>query len=153
MKSLSERARYHGKEGQGGGAMRETHSLLFAPFRLDLGAEQLWCGEEARPLTRKAFAALRYLVAHAGQLVPKEALIAAVWATPYVTDMALAACIREIRRALDDPAHAPQFVATVRGRGYRFLADVTVETCPDTAVGADREGTGRLPKLLVGREG
>ena len=43
--------------------MRETHSLLFAPFRLDLGAELLWRGEEARPLTRKAFAALRYLVA------------------------------------------------------------------------------------------
>ena len=51
-------------------------------------------------LTRKAFAALRYLVAHAGQLVTKDELIAAVWAVPYVSDMALAACIREIRRAL-----------------------------------------------------
>ena len=28
--------------------MRETHSLQFAPFRLDLGAEQLWHGDEAR---------------------------------------------------------------------------------------------------------
>jgi hypothetical protein len=28
-------------------------SLGFAPFRLDLGAEQLWRGEEARPLTRE----------------------------------------------------------------------------------------------------
>src|SRR5262245_35141693 len=133
--------------------MQETHSLRFVPFRLDLGAEQLWYGEEVRPLSRKAFAALRYLVVHAGQLVTKDALIAAVWDVPYVSDMALAACIREIRRALDAPAHAPQFVATVRGRGYRFLAAVTVETHPDTAVGADREGTGRLPKLLVGREG
>ena len=38
--------------------MRETYSLRFAPFRLDLGSEQLWRGEEERPLTRKAFAAL-----------------------------------------------------------------------------------------------
>ena len=90
--------------------MRETHSLLFAPFRLDLGAERLWCGEEARPLTPKAFAALCYLVAHAGQLVTKEELIEAVWAVPYVSDTALAACIREIRRALDEQAQAPQFV-------------------------------------------
>ena len=87
--------------------MRETHSLLFAPFRLDLGAERLWRGEEARPLTRKAFAALRYLVAHAGQLVTKEELIEAVWAVPYVSDTAIAACICEIRRALDEQAQAP----------------------------------------------
>ena len=53
-----------------------------------------------RPLSRKAFAALRFLVARAGQLVPKDELIAAVWAVPYVSDTALAACIREIRRAL-----------------------------------------------------
>ena len=58
--------------------MRETHSLQFAPFRLDLGSEQLWCGGEARPLTRKAFAALRYLVVHAGQLVTKDELLDAV---------------------------------------------------------------------------
>ena len=77
---------------------------------------------EARPLTRKAFAALCYLVGHAGQLVTKDELIAAVWAVPYVSDMALAACIREIRRALEEPVHAPQFVETVRGRGYGFLA-------------------------------
>jgi predicted ATPase/DNA-binding winged helix-turn-helix (wHTH) protein len=133
--------------------MPETHSLRFAPFCLDLGAEQLWRGAEARPLTRKAFAVLRYLVEHTGQLVTKDELIAAAWAVPYVSDMALAACIREIRRALDDPAYAPQFVATVRGRGYRFLAAVTVETCSGTAVGAPVTGGSRPPGLLVGRQG
>jgi DNA-binding winged helix-turn-helix (wHTH) protein/tetratricopeptide (TPR) repeat protein len=108
--------------------MQETHSLRFAPFRLDLGTEQLWCGEEARPLTRKAFAALRYFVEHAGQLVTKAELLAAVWNVPYVSDMALAACIREIRRALGDTAQTPQFLETVRGRGYRFCAPVEVLT-------------------------
>src|SRR5215510_16238450 len=142
MKSFSDRARSHGRESQGDSAMRETHSLLFAPFRLDLGAERLWRGEEARSLTRKAFAALRYLVAHAGQLVTKEELIEAVWAIPYVSDTAIAACIREIRRALDEQAQAPQFVETVRGRGYRFLAAVTVETRPVAAVGVDGGGAG-----------
>jgi class 3 adenylate cyclase/predicted ATPase len=118
--------------------MQETHSLWFAPFRLDLGAEQLWRGEEARPLTRKAFATLRYLVAHAGKLVTKDELIAAVWDVPYVSDMALATCIREIRRALDEQAHAPQFVETVRGRGYRFLAAVTAEALPEAELGTER---------------
>ena len=135
--------------------MRETYSLRFAPFRLDLGGEQLWRGEEERPLTRKAFAALRYLVAHAGQLVTKDELIAAVWAVPYVSDTALAACIREIRRALDEPAYAPQFVETVRGRGYRFCTPVTV-----APPAPERVGEGTLPPVavrppvnLVGRAG
>jgi predicted ATPase len=109
----------------------------------------LWRGEETRPLTRKAFAALRYLVAHAGQLVTKEELIEAVWAVPYVSDTAIAACIREIRRALDEQAQAPQFVETVRGRGYRFLAAVTVETRPVAAVGADGGGAVGVPPLSL----
>jgi predicted ATPase/DNA-binding winged helix-turn-helix (wHTH) protein len=133
--------------------MPETSSLRFASFHLDLGTEQLWRGAEAQPLTRKAFAVLRYLVEHAGQLVTKEELIAVAWAVPYVSDMALAACIREIRRALEDPAYTPQFVATVRGRGYRFLAAVTVETHPGTAVGAPVAVASCLPGRLVGREG
>src|SRR4029434_9270898 len=129
--------------------MRETHSLLFARFRLDLGAERLWRGEEARPLTRKAFAALRYLVAHAGQLVTKEELIEAVWAVPYVSDTAIAACIRAIRRALDEQAQAPQCVETWRGRRYRFLAAVTVETRPVAAVGANGGGAVGVPPLSL----
>src|SRR5215831_12951624 len=120
MKSLSERARYPGKEGQGGGAMRETHSLLFAPFRLDLGTERLWCGEEARPSTRKAFAALCYLVAHAGQLVTKEDLIEAVWAVPYVSDTAIAACIREIRRRSMSRRRRPSSWKRCAGGGIDF---------------------------------
>src|SRR5688500_11905100 len=112
--------------------MRETHSLRFASFRLDLGAGQLWRGDEARPLTRKAFAALHYLAGRAGQLVSKDELIAAVWAVPYVSDMALAACIREIRRALGDVAQTPQLLETVRGRGYRFLAPVSLFPASDT---------------------
>lgn len=134
--------------------MRETHSIEFAPFRLNLEAEQLWRGTEVRVLTHKAFATLRYLVAHAGQLVTKEALIAAVWEVPHVSDAALAVCIRELRRALDDSAQRPQFLETVRGRGYRFVA-------PVTAVAPARSGSGRAPAppgpaprpgLVVGRE-
>ena len=53
-------------------------SLLFATFRVDLGNERLWRGEEALKLTPKAFAVLRYLVAHAGRLVTKDELLQAV---------------------------------------------------------------------------
>lgn len=64
--------------------MVEPHIWHFALFRLDLEAERLWRGAEVLRLTAKAFAVLRCLVSHAGQLVTKEDLFAAVWGTAYV---------------------------------------------------------------------
>ena len=134
--------------------MRDTRVFIFTPFRLDLGAERLWQGEVATRLTAKAFAVLRYLVEHAGQLVPKDDLVTAVWAQLYVSEAALASCIGEIRRALGDAAQAPQFLETVRGRGYRFLAPVTVATPSSRISGAahPRPTAVRHPGLMVGRE-
>jgi DNA-binding winged helix-turn-helix (wHTH) protein len=78
--------------------MAETPLWHFGPFHLDVGAERLWRGSEAVRLRAKAFAVLRHLVAHAGQLVTKDALVATVWATPYVSDAALGVCVRELRQ-------------------------------------------------------
>jgi predicted ATPase/DNA-binding winged helix-turn-helix (wHTH) protein len=108
--------------------MPEAHILQFEPFRVDLRDERLWRGKDAIHLTNKAFAVLRYLVEHPAQLVRKEALLEAVWSDTFVSDAALTVCIRELRQALGDDARAPVFIETVRGRGYRFLAPVTVTT-------------------------
>ncbi|MGE3540999.1 MAG: winged helix-turn-helix domain-containing protein [Candidatus Tectimicrobiota bacterium] len=105
--------------------MEETRSWHFGPFRLDLGAERLWREDEVVRLTAKAFGVLSYLVTRAGQLVTKDDLFATVWGGAYVSEAALAVCVRELRQALGDTAQTPQYVETVRGRGYRFLAPVT----------------------------
>ena len=108
-------------------AMGETRIWHFAPFRLDVEDERLWRGTEAVRLTAKAFGVLRCLVAQAGQLVTKDELFAAVWTSEYVSEASLTVCIRELRQALGDAAQTPQYVETVRGRGYRFIAPVTAD--------------------------
>src|SRR5919198_17122 len=113
---------------RGGWSMRDTRVLVFTPFRLDLGAELLWRDTQAGRLPAKGFAVLHYLVVHAGQLVTKDELIDAVWALPNVSEAALTVCIGEIRRALGDTARDPQFLETVRGRGYRFCVPVLAST-------------------------
>ncbi|MDH3604585.1 MAG: AAA family ATPase, partial [Candidatus Tectomicrobia bacterium] len=107
--------------------MRETASFHFPPFHLDERSERLWHGDQAVRLTPRAFAVLRYLVTRAGELVPKDDLIDAVWATPYISDAALTTCMYELRQALGERAQTPQFIETVRGRGYRFIAPVRTE--------------------------
>src|SRR5262245_2648986 len=97
----------------------------FGPFRLDVANAQLWRGQEVIRLTNKALAVLCYLVEHSGQLVTKDDLFATVWPEVVVSDSALVACIGELRRALGDARRMPQFIETVHGRGYRFLAPIS----------------------------
>src|SRR5262245_53097266 len=108
----------------------EPHLLNFGPFRLDVPNQQLWRGAEIIRLTNKAVAVLCYLAERGGQLVTKDELFAAVWPAVVVSDSALVACIGELRRALGDTRRAPQFIETVHGRGYRFLAPVSLSAPP-----------------------
>ncbi|HEY5870730.1 MAG TPA: AAA family ATPase [Candidatus Tectomicrobia bacterium] len=135
--------------------MTETRSWRFGPFHLDVGAARLWHGSEAVRLTAKTWGVLHYLVAHAGQLVSKENLYAAVWDAATVSDAALAACIRELRQALGDTAQTSQYVETVRGRGYRFVAPVTAAVAALWVSGGEpshQPVAVPRPGLVVGRE-
>ncbi len=110
--------------------MSNASSLFFPPFQLDVSNEQLWREDETIPLRRKTFAVLRYLVEHAGQLVTKDQLLDTLWAGTAVVDTMPTLCIRELRKALDDDARRPQFIETVHGRGYRFIASITTPPNP-----------------------
>src|SRR5262249_26813591 len=107
---------------------------------LDLADERLWCGDQARTLRPKTFALLRYLVAHAGQLLTNEALLEALWPETLVSEVVLAGCIRELRQALGDSAQAPRFIEPVHRRGYRFIGQLPTAPAPPPA--AER---GRAP--------
>ena len=74
----------------------------------------------------KPVAVLASLVAQAGQVVTKEALLETVWPATVVTEGVLKGCIRQIRRALGETGTTQQYIATVHRRGYRFVAPVTV---------------------------
>jgi DNA-binding winged helix-turn-helix (wHTH) protein/predicted ATPase len=100
-------------------------SWHFGAFRLDATPCCLWHGEQVIPLPHKPLAVLAYLVTHGGQVVPKEALLEAVWPKTAVTEGVLKTCIRQIRQALGDTARTSQYITTMYGRGYRFLVPVT----------------------------
>jgi DNA-binding winged helix-turn-helix (wHTH) protein len=78
------------------------------------------------PLPPKPVAVLASLVAQAGQVVTKAALLETVWPETVVTEGVLKGCIRQIRQALGETGATRQYIATVHRRGYRFVAPVTV---------------------------
>ena len=128
--------------------MEGAHDLCFGRFRLDPQGEGLWRGTEAVRLRPKSFAVLRYLVAHPGRVVTKDELLEAVWPDTVVSEAALTVCLNELRQALGETAQAPQCIATVHRRGYRFVAPVTRVALAEAVALAPA----RSP-LLVGREG
>ena len=99
----------------------------FGPFRLDSATGQLRRGDIVVPLAPKAFTVLHHLVNHAGQLITKDDLLELAWADVHVGDGALKVCIREIRRTLADDPRTPTYIETAHRRGYRFIAQVSIE--------------------------
>jgi DNA-binding winged helix-turn-helix (wHTH) protein/predicted ATPase len=82
------------------------------------------------PLTQKAFAVLRYLIAHRDQLIAKDDLLEAIWPNTYVTEDGVRHYILELRKALGDDPKAPRYIETVHGRGYRFLGEIEIRKPP-----------------------
>ncbi len=95
----------------------------FADFTLDLGRRRLSRGDEALPLSGRAFEVLAYLLANRDRMVPKRELLEAVWPRMVVEENNLTQAISNLRRVLGDSREAPQFIATVAGRGYQFVGD------------------------------
>lgn len=99
--------------------------IAFGKFRLDLSNECLWQGARAISLRPKAFAVLKILVGHAGQLVNKQQVLDSVWPGTFVGDAVLKDNIRQLREALNDDALAPSYIETAHRRGYRFIARIS----------------------------
>jgi pimeloyl-ACP methyl ester carboxylesterase/DNA-binding winged helix-turn-helix (wHTH) protein len=109
----------------------------FGPFRLEVGERRLLRDGEPLPLTGKAFDTLRLLVEGAGTLLKQEWLIDRLWPDVVVEQNNLQYNVSLVRKAL---AGAPGIeIQTVRGQGYRLVADVhpAADTAP--AAGAARE--------------
>src|SRR5262249_39027954 len=108
------------------------NSALTGPPRvwLDPLSGRLWRGEQAITLRPKTFAVLRYLLTRPNQIVTWAEIRATVWPEVVVTPGVLKNCILELRTALADPVHAPQYIATVPRRGYRLLKPILASTQP-----------------------
>jgi DNA-binding response OmpR family regulator len=88
-------------------------------LRIDTDMPRAWLGEQAIDLTQREWELLRLLWTHLGQVVSREAVLAA-WQTPDgdntpLASNALEVYVHRLRRKLGD---APLNIRNVRGLGY-----------------------------------
>jgi len=96
----------------------------FDEFRLDLAERTLSRRGERVPLTEKAFETLCALVKHGNHLVGKDELMTEVWAGAIVEENNLDKNISYLRKVLGETSDKAKFIETVRGHGYRFVAEI-----------------------------
>ncbi len=107
--------------------------LKFGPFQLIVGQRLLLNGGVPLRLGSRALDILIALTAKAGEVVSKDELIAAAWPDTFVEEVNLRVHIGALRKALGDDDGAARFISNVPGRGYCFIATLTVETPVDVA--------------------
>ncbi len=80
----------------------------------------------AEPLriTLKSIAVLLTLIAHAGRLVSREALLEWVWPDTMPTDDVVTQAIAQLRKAFGDDRENPRYIDTIAKQGYRLIAPV-----------------------------
>jgi len=90
---------------------------------LDPAARSVTLAGETVLLTRKEFDLLAALAVHPGEVTTREDLMARVWDTNWFgSTKTLDVHIRTLRKKLGDDSTNPRFIETVRGVGFRLLA-------------------------------
>src|SRR5262249_27104125 len=120
------RFRCRGSDGAHLMAASPDHAISFGPFRL-VPSQQLLL-EDGRPvrLGSRALDILIRLAWRPGQIVSKEDLIARVWPDTFVEEGNLRVHIAALRRAVGDGQAGRRYVANIPGRGYCFVAPVSL---------------------------
>ncbi len=113
------------------GLLRRTRWLRRAPDRyafagktIDFDTLELQVADKTHPLTLMEANLLRYLINHEGKAVSRKAMLEDVWAVREDTDTrAIDNFVVRLRRYIETEPSKPKHLLTVRGVGYRFVAE------------------------------
>ncbi|MDP5218747.1 winged helix-turn-helix domain-containing protein [Ruegeria sp. 2205SS24-7] len=97
----------------------------FDKFTLSKARVELRSNDALVALEPKTFDLLLFLVENHHRAVSKDQVLEAVWPGVFVSDASISQSLKQLRRALGDDGKNQNFIKTLRGKGYRFVADVT----------------------------
>lgn len=105
------------------GALRdrapESRVITSGRLRIDLSSGEAWLGDRLIKLERRPLLMLQLLAGRPGEVVGRDELLERVWGTNYAGfEHSVEQAAHQIRRALKEPG----WIETVRGIGYRFVA-------------------------------
>ncbi len=102
----------------------------FGKFELDSRRYELTCEGRAVRLERIPLKLLFFLTESKGALVSRQAIAEHLWGKDVFVDAqhSVNTAINKLRAALRDDSAEPKFIQTVKGMGYRFVAEVEISS-------------------------
>ncbi|HLW86187.1 MAG TPA: response regulator transcription factor [Candidatus Sulfotelmatobacter sp.] len=119
----------HSGGAQSGGAgeaagVEDFGTFSFRGKTIDFGALELRSGDQTIHLTLMESELLRHLVRNDGKVVSRKQILEEVWDLREDTDTrAIDNFVVRLRRYIEDDPAKPRHLLTVRGVGYRFVAE------------------------------
>ncbi|WP_038049294.1 response regulator transcription factor [Thermus caliditerrae] len=96
----------------------------FGPLELDLEGRKAYLEGEPLKLSATEMNLLLALAQTPGRVFTREELLDRVWGPEFEgSERVVDAYVRLLRKKLKDDPHAPRFIETVVGLGYRFLGE------------------------------
>ena len=134
-------------------------AIIFGPFRLIPTQHILLRDGEPVAVGGRALDILLALASRAGEVVPKDDLMTAVWPGTFVDESNVRVHMTALRKALRDGQDGNRYIVNVPGRGYSFVAPAQTvgEVGPTVERNEviERDWSARLPittQRMFGRE-
>ena len=102
---------------------KEIYEL--GPFTVDPVERVAFRDGQPLVLTPKVFDTLLCLVRNRGRVLTKDEILQEVWPDTFVEEVNLAVNVSALRKVLGEGPQEGRYIATVPGRGYRFVAQVS----------------------------
>ena len=104
--------------------------FVFGEYELDPESRTLKQRGERVPIEPKVFDLLVYLIEHRERVVSPNELLDTLWSGVSVTPAALTRTVQKARKAVGDDGEQQAVLRTEHGRGFRFVAEVSVLPAP-----------------------
>lgn len=105
-------------------AMMSEKIFFFGDWQINPSSNSVCSGETTRTLEPKAMDVLMLLCQQANTVVSTEDILNKCWGGADLGDNPIHKVINQLRKALGDETSNPNYIETIRKRGYRTLAPV-----------------------------
>jgi DNA-binding response OmpR family regulator len=98
--------------------------FVFGTRTIDFENMEILVGDRKMPLTLMEANLLRYMIRNEGKTISRKSILEDVWGVREDTDTrAIDNFVVRLRRYVEDDPGTPKHLQTVRGVGYRFVAE------------------------------
>jgi DNA-binding winged helix-turn-helix (wHTH) protein/tetratricopeptide (TPR) repeat protein len=113
----------------------ESLTFRFGTWQVDPSDNSISDGQEKRQMEPRAMDVLVALCKQANTIISADQLLEQCWGSSLYGDNPVHKVITQLRKILGDKSSAPEYIETIRKRGYRTIAPVQYDYSESSQVG------------------